>query len=310
MNELALFAGAGGGILGGNLLGWRTVCAVECSAYAASVLCARQNDGLLQHFPIWDDVCTFDGRPWQGIVDVVSGGFPCQDISAAGKGKGITGERSGLWKEFARIICEVRPRFVFVENSPVLTSRGLDVVLGDLASMGFDAEWGVLGAAAVGAPHKRDRIWIMADSERAERRPESAEQCGDKGRQHADRLPARQKNASRAGAGREMVAYANEERRMRRPWLQRGARWNEPENGGDISNSAGERFQKRKSLQKDDGKELSAAFGADWWAVEPDVDRVAHGVAARVDRIRALGNGQVPHCAAMAWKILNERLNR
>ena len=93
MNELALFAGAGGGILGGHLLGWRTVCAVEREQYAADVLIARQDDGLLSPFPIWDDV--------------VSGGFPCQDISAAGLGAGIDGERSGLWSEMVRIVCEV-----------------------------------------------------------------------------------------------------------------------------------------------------------------------------------------------------------
>ena len=162
MNELALFAGAGGGILGGHLLGWRTVCAVEWEEYPASVLCARQNDGLLPPFPIWDDVQSFRGEPWRGIVDVISGGFPCQDISAAGKGVGIDGERSGMWGEMARIIHEVRPRYVFVENSPMLTSRGLGRVLGDLASMGFDARWGVLGAADVGANHQRDRIWIVA----------------------------------------------------------------------------------------------------------------------------------------------------
>lgn len=91
MNELALFAGAGGGILGGHLLGWRTVCAVEFNPYAASVLVARQNDGILPAFPVWDDVQTFDGHPWRGLVDVVSGGFPCQDISAAGTGAGIAG---------------------------------------------------------------------------------------------------------------------------------------------------------------------------------------------------------------------------
>ena len=162
MNELALFAGAGGGILGGKLLGWRTVCAVEWQPYAIGVLCQRQNDGILRPFPIWDDVRTFDGRPWRGVVDVVSGGFPCQDISSAGKGAGITGERSGLWREMARIICEVEPRYVFVENSPMLTIRGLGVVLGDLAAMGFDAEWGVLGAHNIGANHKRERIWILA----------------------------------------------------------------------------------------------------------------------------------------------------
>jgi DNA (cytosine-5)-methyltransferase 1 len=162
MNELALFAGAGGGILGGHLLGWRTVCAVERDAYAASVLVARQNDGCLAPFPIWDDVRTFDGRPWRGIVDVVSGGFPCQDISSAGKGAGIEGERSGLWGEMSRIIGEVRPRFAFVENSPMLARRGLGVVLGGLAEMRYDATWCVVGAGDIGAPHQRDRMWIVA----------------------------------------------------------------------------------------------------------------------------------------------------
>lgn len=112
IRELALFAGIGGGILGGLLCRWRTVCAVEIDAYAASVLITRQNDGTLAPFPVWDDVRTFDGRPWRGRVDVVSGGFPCQDISAAGKGVGIDGARSGLWREMARVVGEVQPRFV------------------------------------------------------------------------------------------------------------------------------------------------------------------------------------------------------
>lgn len=166
MNELALFAGAGGGILGGKLLGWRTVCAVEYEPHAAAILAKRQNDGILQPFPIWDDVCTFEGKPWRGIVDVVSGGFPCQDISAAGKGEGLDGERSGLWTEMARIIREVRPRYVFVENSPVLTSRGLGRVLGDLAEMGYNARWGVLGHHHAGGQHRRERIWIVADCDK------------------------------------------------------------------------------------------------------------------------------------------------
>ena len=162
MNELALFAGAGGGILGGKLLGWRTVCAVEISPYARSVLLARQADGCLDRFPIWDDIKTFDGCQWRGAVDVVSGGFPCQDISAAGKGRGIEGERSGLWSEMSRIIGEVQPRFAFVENSPMLTVRGIDRVLGDLAAMGYDARWGIIGAKDAGAPHSRERIWVVA----------------------------------------------------------------------------------------------------------------------------------------------------
>lgn len=164
LRELALFAGAGGGILGGKLLGWRTVCAVEYEPHAAAILVKRQNDGILQPFPVWDDVRTFDGKPWRGRVDVVSGGFPCQDISCAGSGKGLAGERSGLWSEMARIIGEVRPRYAFVENSPVLTSRGLGVVLGDLAELGYNVKWCVLGHDSAGGQQKRERIWIVADS--------------------------------------------------------------------------------------------------------------------------------------------------
>jgi len=256
MNELALFAGAGGGILGGHLLGWRTVCAVEWEPYAACVLAARQNDGLLPPFPIWDDVQTFDGRPWRGIVDVVSGGFPCQDISAAGKGAGIDGERSGMWREMARIIHEVRPRFVFVENSPMLTSRGLGTVLGDLASMGFDARWGVLGAADVGAPHQRDRIWIVANSKRTrlEGRQDSGEQ-----------------EVSRSGSGCSLV----------------------------NTSSRRHELSERKIRSRWDSSEYTS-----WWESEPDVGRVANGVAARVDRLKAIGNGQVPEVARTAWENL------
>lgn len=163
LNELALFAGAGGGILGGHLLGWRTICAVEGDAYAAQVLAQRQNDRSLRPFPIWSDVTTFDGSKWKGIVDVISGGFPCQDISAAGKGAGIEGEKSGLWKHMARIISEARPRFVFLENSPLLVKRGLAVVISDLAEIGYDAKWCCISALEVGAPHKRDRIWLVAN---------------------------------------------------------------------------------------------------------------------------------------------------
>lgn len=169
LRELALFAGGGGGILAAQLLGHRVVCAVELDGYARACLVARQNDGSLPAFPIWDDVSTFDGRPWRGRVDAVSGGFPCQDISPAGRGEGIEGERSGLWRQMARVIREVRPRVVIVENSSALIGRGLGTVLGDLAAMGYHARWGVVGAAdaiwSSGNPiadHERHRIWIIA----------------------------------------------------------------------------------------------------------------------------------------------------
>jgi DNA (cytosine-5)-methyltransferase 1 len=246
LRELALFAGAGGGILGGKLLGWKTVCAVEINAFCARRLMQRQNEGHLPPFPIWDDVCTFNGREWKGCVDVVSGGFPCQDISCAGKGEGISGKRSGLWSEMARIIGEVRPRYVLVENSPMLTIRGLGTVLGDLAEMGFDARWGVLGVRHIGGPHKRDRIWVVG------------------------RYANTNGNRLEKDADKKMVC--------------------EP-----TSNTWGTR-----RLGKVCGKKI-------WLRPRPIGARpmgVGNGVAEDVDRIKAIGNGQVPQCMALAWTIL------
>ena len=163
MNELALFAGNGGGILGGKLLGWRTVCAVEIDASSRQTLIDRQNDGCLEPFPIWDDIRTFDGRHWSRCVDIISAGFPCQDISVGSSTKtGINGERSGLWREAKRVVGEVRPPLLLLENSAAITTRGLDIVLSDLAKMGYDARWGVFSAADVGARHERERWFCVA----------------------------------------------------------------------------------------------------------------------------------------------------
>jgi len=364
VNELHLFAGAGGGILGSELLGIRTICAVELDPYPASVLLARQNDGILPPCPVWDDVCTFDGRPWRGLVDVVSGGFPCQDISSAGKGAGIDGKRSGLWREMFRVVCEIRPQFVFVENSPVLTSRGLGRVLGDLASIGYDAEWMVLGADDVGAPHVRKRIWILAHDPHADglQRPKQGEPftgsqvidgCSlhrlDAGDDVADR------NNERSRRGDEFPESLAEKRRMDWNSLRFREEAEREVSGGeqaaqstrvcrDVSYSPSQglerqRLQPRQSKIPEPGNDrLHVPYPADkrhvrgdgefpenerlgsqgdyhagraetndcgeWWSAEPDVGRVAHGVAARVDRIKAIGNGQVPGVAATAFQVL------
>ena len=137
LTAIHLFAGSGGGLLGGLLLGWRTACAVEIDPYCREVLVARQNDGTLEPFPIWDDVRTFDGQYWRGRCDVLCGGFPCQDISPLGRREGIRGSKSCLWGEMARIAGEVRPEWIFVENSSELVKLGLDVVLQDLDALGY-----------------------------------------------------------------------------------------------------------------------------------------------------------------------------
>lgn len=164
MNELSLFTGAGGGLLGTHLLGWRPVCAVEIEPYCREVLLRRQRDGVLPLFPIWDDVRTFDGRPWRGLVDVVTGGFPCQPFSVAGKGLGIDDPRN-MWPETIRVIREVGPRFCLLENVPgLLAHEYFGTILGDLVASGFRVRWDCFSAASVGAPHRRDRLWIVAES--------------------------------------------------------------------------------------------------------------------------------------------------
>jgi DNA (cytosine-5)-methyltransferase 1 len=156
MNELALFAGAGGGILGGKLLGWRTVCAVEIDAFCAAILAQRQDDGLLEPFPIWSDVRTFEGRSWRGRVDVVSGGFPCQGYSSASRGRIVAED---LWPEMRRIVADVAPSYVFAEN---VQRRAIDRAADDLEAMGYRVRCAVLSAADLGADHVRSRYWLRA----------------------------------------------------------------------------------------------------------------------------------------------------
>ena len=156
------------------LCGHTCVCAVEIEPYCREILLQRQRDGILPKFPIWDDVRTFDGRPWRGKIDVVCGGFPCQDISSANrKAVGICGERSGLWREMARIVGEVGPEYVFAENSPMLESRGVERVLEDLNSLGYDTRRVKLGAESLGKTI-RQRLWILGMRRREQNRERNA----------------------------------------------------------------------------------------------------------------------------------------
>jgi len=287
MYELALFAGAGGGILGGILCGHTCIGAVEIEEYPREVLKQRQRDGILSQFPIWDDICTFRSdnpecseyfellRSIAGEL-VISGGFPCQDISAAGKGAGITGSRSGLWGEMARIIGEVRPRFAFVENSPLLVSRGLTTVLGDLAELGYDARWCVLGADDAGAPHRRKRIWIVAHADKFNRRDRACRRDGEK-------------------VGNGSCSW----------WLHDPADMADTEgiriNGEHGNDMCEKREDWTGTLKHDGSREYN---GKKEGPAKPELGRVAHGVAHRVDRLKAIGNGQVPAVVRLAWRTL------
>ena len=334
LNELALFAGAGGGVLGSHLLGWNTVCAVERDAYAAQVLAQRQNDGILKPFPIWSDITSFDGKPWKGVVDVVSGGFPCQDISAAGKGAGIDGERSGLWAEMARIIGEVRPKFVLVENSPMLVGRGLTRVISDLAKMGYDAQWARLSASNFGAPHIRDRIWIVAKWNQLFPHPNL--HWSGRWQQQQEGI----KESSYAISNPQSIG-------CKKNGLPIGKKSQKPLLGGDCENVGNTKSNGWEQARPSEcgsekracwtSKELSNASsirlsrpGESWfssdpaenpkgqanrtfyecvghiWGIKSGLGRVANGVAYRVDRLKAIGNGQVPIVAKSAFEYLSE----
>jgi DNA (cytosine-5)-methyltransferase 1 len=301
-NTMHLFAGAGGGLLADLILGHTPIVAVEWDPYACAVLRERAADGWFPGLSVYEgDVRLFDPSEYTGRVDCIAAGFPCQDISVAGNGAGINGERSGLYREILRIADVVRPRFLFLENSPAIVGKGLGTVLGDLAARGYDGRWTVLAAADVGAPHIRERWWGLfwrPDSDgMRELQPQGCEcdqrgWAGDVGGEVAD-----------PGQGR---LRGPEGREMEQP---RGAKVVGA--GEAVADSAGVGLEKSQPSQACD--EQPPASGTDrgigWWGVEPAVGRVAHGVAARTHQIAALGNGQVPLCAAAAWCILGGSMN-
>lgn len=163
LNGLDLFSGIGGithaleGIV-------RPIAYCEQDPYCQAVLLSRMSEQSLPIAPVWDDVRTLNAEELHsfGEIDIIYGGFPCQDISVAGTGKGLEGERSGLYKELQRLVCEIRPSFVFMENVPALTTRGLEAISLDFTKMGYDLRWTIVSAEEVGAPHKRERIWLLA----------------------------------------------------------------------------------------------------------------------------------------------------
>jgi len=287
------------------LLGWTTVCAVELDDYCQRVLKQRQEDGHLPRFPIHGDVKAFDGDEWSGRVDVITAGFPCQPFSIAGKQRGEADERN-LWPETIRVIREVGPRFAFLENVPGLLAHPyFGTILGELSEAGFDAEWLVLGADDCGAPHRRKRLWILAHarSERAERITGSMDK--EKGREtkagNRFALPSIHRGPDAPHAQRPELRHE-----PRRRSGSSGTDQAEPRHDGaaepvadTTSEQVGVTRQPRQGSRRVEKR---------WWQSEPNVGRVADGVASRMDRLRAIGNGQVPIVAATAFLELRRRL--
>lgn len=320
LRELHLFAGIGGGILGGLLLGHRCVGAVEIDPYCRRVLEARQLEGVLESFPIHDDIRTFDARPWRGRVDVVCGGFPCQPWSVAGKRKGAADERH-LWPEMARIVAECRPAFVFAEN---VSLAAFAEPWRDLRGLGYRVPPALcLGASHVGAPHRRLRWWLLAADAKGQRLeacvgtgnqrlagPERGGQVADStslGRGARRPEPEGEQGRPGAASGCRAVADADSLRQLQPQGGERIKRGWPGDGSAEVAEASGSGLEGRRVSVGSRAQHARAGFSG-WWATEPRVGRVAHGVPDRVGQLKALGNAQVPAVAAAAFVELMSRM--
>ena len=283
-----LFSGIGGFSLGLEETGhFETVAFCEIEKYPQKILKKHWPD-----IPIYEDVKNVtaerlraDGIITNGDRIVVTGGFPCQDISVAGHQKGLTAERSGLWTELHRIIGELRPEYAIVENVSALLSgpseqpgEWFGKILGDLAEIGFDARWYSIQASDMGAPHKRNRVWILA-------------------------YPNDNANETDSRKTRK------KERIQKEHW-EKGLSWQSGRTNNDTANVANSDSIERNEHETDkrDGKFKAQKISGnrsclprrgEWWATEPNVGRVANGVSSRVDRLKGLGNAIVPQIATL-----------
>jgi len=336
----SLFSGIGGLELGleacrlGPVI-WQA----ESDPYARAV--------LAKHWPTvrrYEDVREIDAQ--SPPPDIICGGFPCQDISNAGKRAGIGGARSGLWSEFARIVRDLRPRVVFVENVAALVSRGLDVVLGDLAALGFDAEWGLFRASDVGAPNRRERVFVLAytgrvgfewiqsvaepgccDSAAPGGDDSVADAASERGRGLHARPRTEGNGAADADRSGEELADAIGEAGRPAPGFSVSSDGPAPfrdgapqpgRRGSDVADTSGERGQARRTEPADrqqgrpgtvdGGHRFPPGPGVQWDGPQPAIRRGDDGVPRRVDRLRCLGNAVVPAQAALAWRTLTARL--
>ena len=352
MNVLDLFSGIGGFSLGLDRAGFKTVAFCEVDKKCQAVLKKHWPD-----VPIFDDVSNLRGQDIEETIDVICGGFPCQDISLAGKGAGLEGKRSGLWTEFHRLIKEIRPKYAIIENVSALRSRGLDQVLRSLSEIGYDAEWHCITAASVGAPHRRDRIWIVAypsnegidrgqweqtdDASKSEFRGadsgrsisnvefETMANANDSGSgtsrngNHTKRSETiegwEEQSLNRSGGSSANLAHADDIRSSRsgKTGIREnlGKAWSQFTGGSSIGYSWEMANANNEGLQRDVGQGEARTQGESerhtsersWWAIEPDVGRVAHGVPKRVDRLKQLGNAVVPQIPQLIGMAIMER---
>mgnify|MGYP003770841657 CR=1 FL=1 len=298
---LDLFSGIGGFALGAYWAGLRFDGHYfsEVDNYAIRVYQQRFPDAIGL-----GDIRKIRGQDLPKGDWITCGGFPCQDISVAGKGVGLAGERSGLWFEYARLIGEIQPQYAIMENVGALSFRGLDAVLGSLAEIGYDAEWCDIRASDIGAPHRRERLWIVAypNGSRLEKHGlfKSDLSIGS-GETRTSNKPEESEND---------VGYPHSVRMERQGAKFQTARTGRT--GKDVADTSSKRlegWEKAVQLEKGwhsdtgyDRKKIGSSWRNSQWDSEPDVGRVANGVPSRVDRLKCLGNSIVPQIAELIFE--------
>lgn len=320
MRELSLFTGAGGRLLGTKLLGWECIGYVESETYCQRVIEQRIADGVFDRAPIFNDIREFiesgAADQYKGIADVVSAGFPCQPFSVAGKREGTDDERN-MWPQTIECIRRVRPRFALLENVPgLLTSGYFGTILGDLAEIGYSARWICLSAAEIGAPHRRNRLWILAYPNGARKQQPEGSQQEQRGRFSNGSIDLADATGERVEGMRPQGEQVSE---VSAPegvsgCSGGGITWWERD-PADVRDATGEGLSDWgiQSMEQPCAESKSQRSGITHRRKETSdsqsrLGRVADGVANRSHRLKAIGNGQVPGVVAAAWILLSEGL--
>ena len=325
MNYLDLFHGIGGFALGAHWAGMKFenhYCS-DIEPYTQELYKLRFPDSIQLGDITKIKTADLPQGDW-----IISGGFPCQDISIAGKGAGIHGGRSGLWFEYWRIINDLRPRFAIMENVGMLVHRGLREVLGSLAEIGYDAEWQDIRAEDMGAPHRRERIWIVAYAKSLhdrrnirdihkenEKEQRSEMQYKNKARTFSNASKGNGKipdpnlsgnRTSRSGVDKNRETQEQKRNESRPESCGHCAEIPDTDNQGlqrrPEAGNITELWKDRKQQFKRQGEQL----GENYWSTEPPVGRLVNGLPGRVDRLKGLGNSIIPQIAELLFNQIKE----
>jgi DNA (cytosine-5)-methyltransferase 1 len=301
-----LFTGIGGLTL--SLSDWiRPAIYCEIDRYAQSVLLSRMASGQLPIAPIWDDIKTLDVREFRGHIDIIYGGFPCQDISIAGAGRGLEGERSGLFFEILRLADEIKPKFIFLENVPAISTRGLDRVAREISALGYDCRWDIVSAAEVGALHKRERWFLLGYAKH--NGSFACETRGSPGEEFIQREQLKQAETVRESQGASDlspdVAYSNCPGLQEKRAEQQTARTQQCLPMANSDSKSGPRLRSREEERFPIvGVRGKYSTIDQWQKAVSSMDRVTDGIPHRAHRIKCLGNGVVPIQAKEAFERL------